>query len=78
VTLGRTVPALPVCDVAAAVGRDTERFGFAAVDQDAGFAVLVPVVLHPDVREPRDTDFGTREPAPLGGDGNLIEFHLWR
>lgn len=38
--LGRTVPALPVRDVAAAVPWYVERLGFAVGHQDAGFAVL--------------------------------------
>ena len=44
----RTIPALPVRDVAAAVGFYGERFGFAAVHHDGGFAVLVrdDAVLH--------------------------------
>lgn len=39
-TLGRTIPALPVRDVAAAVDFWTERLGFHAVHHDGGFAVL--------------------------------------
>ena len=39
--LSTTVPALPVRDVAAAVGHYVARFGFEAVHQDGGFAVLV-------------------------------------
>jgi catechol 2,3-dioxygenase-like lactoylglutathione lyase family enzyme len=39
--LHRTIPALPVRDVAAAVAYYRERFGFEARHHDAGFAVLV-------------------------------------
>lgn len=39
--LATTVPALPCRDVAAAVEHYVSRFGFAAVHQDTGFAVLV-------------------------------------
>jgi len=38
--LGRTIPALPARDVGAAVVHYRERFGFAPVHQDDGFAVL--------------------------------------
>jgi catechol 2,3-dioxygenase-like lactoylglutathione lyase family enzyme len=39
--LGRTIPALPVRDVPAAVACFRSGFGFEAVHEDAGFAVLV-------------------------------------
>ncbi len=39
--LGRTTPALPCRDVAAAVDNYTSRFGFEVLHQDDGFAVLV-------------------------------------
>ena len=38
--LGRTVPALPVRDVARAVAHLRDRFGFAVVHEEDGFAVL--------------------------------------
>src|SRR3954469_13893157 len=38
--LGRTIPALPVCDVRAAVAHYRERFGFAALHEADDFAVL--------------------------------------
>ena len=38
--LGRTIPALPVRDVAAAVERYRERFGFEAPHVEDGFALL--------------------------------------
>jgi len=46
--LGRTIPALPVHDVPAAVAHYRERFGFEAVHEDTGFAVLLrdDAVLH--------------------------------
>ena len=46
--LGRTIPALPVRDVDAAVAHYRERFGFDAVHQDEGFAVIVrdDAVIH--------------------------------
>ena len=40
-TLGHAIPALPVRDVAAAVEHYEGKFGFEAVHQDTGFAVLV-------------------------------------
>ncbi len=39
--LSRTIPALPVRDVRAAVAHYRERFGFDPVHQDDGFAVVV-------------------------------------
>lgn len=39
--LGRTIPALPVRDVAAAVTYYRDRFGFEVRHQDDGFAVIV-------------------------------------
>jgi catechol 2,3-dioxygenase-like lactoylglutathione lyase family enzyme len=39
--LGRTIPALPVRDVAAAAAYYRERFGFATPHETEGFAVLV-------------------------------------
>lgn len=41
VTLGRTVPALPVRDVAVAVAYYERWFGFIAAHRDDGFAVLL-------------------------------------
>jgi uncharacterized glyoxalase superfamily protein PhnB len=38
--LGRTIPALPVRDVAAAVAHYRDRFGFSSLHVDDGFAVL--------------------------------------
>jgi catechol 2,3-dioxygenase-like lactoylglutathione lyase family enzyme len=40
VTLGQTIPALPVRDAAAAVGFYRDRLGFEVVHHDGGFAVL--------------------------------------
>ena len=39
-TLGRTIPALPCRDVGAAAAHYAERFGFAVLHQEDGFAVL--------------------------------------
>lgn len=39
-TLGRTIPALPVRDAAAAVAFYRDRLGFEVLHQDGGFAVL--------------------------------------
>ena len=46
--LSRTIPALPVREVAAAVSHYRERFGFSSPHEEAGFAVLVrdDAVLH--------------------------------
>lgn len=46
--LNRTIPAMPVSDVAAAIRCYRERFGFVAVHETAGFALLVrdDAVLH--------------------------------
>jgi catechol 2,3-dioxygenase-like lactoylglutathione lyase family enzyme len=41
VTLSQTIPALPVRDVAAAVGFYCDRLGFDVLHHDGGFAVLV-------------------------------------
>lgn len=38
--LGRTIPALPVCDIAAAVAHFRDRLGFSPIHVDDGFAVL--------------------------------------
>lgn len=40
VKLGRTIPALPARDVAAAVAYYDDRFGFEVLHHDGGFAVL--------------------------------------
>ncbi|MBA3523145.1 MAG: VOC family protein [Geodermatophilaceae bacterium] len=45
-SLVRTIPAMPVRDIAAAVTCYVEKFGFTAVHQDSGFAV----VMRDDVR----------------------------
>jgi hypothetical protein len=41
VRLSTTIPALPVVGVSAAVDHYVDRFGYQAVHQDTGFAVLV-------------------------------------
>lgn len=59
--LGRTIPALPVHDVPAAVAYYRERFGFESVHEDTGFAVLVrdEAVLH--LWGSSDEEWRTRE-----------------
>jgi catechol 2,3-dioxygenase-like lactoylglutathione lyase family enzyme len=46
--MSRTIPALPVRDVAAAVAHYRERFGFSSPHEEPGFAVLIrdDAVLH--------------------------------
>ena len=89
----RTIPALPVREMAVAVGFYRERFGFEVLHHDGGFAVLgrdEAVLhlweagdegwrrLHPVSRDGvDDTDFGTREFATLDCDGNLLSFFRW-
>jgi catechol 2,3-dioxygenase-like lactoylglutathione lyase family enzyme len=59
--LHRTIPALPVRDVAAAVAFYHDRFGFSAPHETAGFAVLVrdDAVLH--LWGATDDDWRSRE-----------------
>jgi catechol 2,3-dioxygenase-like lactoylglutathione lyase family enzyme len=38
--LGRTIPALPVSDIAAAAGHYRDEFGFAVLHREARFAVI--------------------------------------
>jgi catechol 2,3-dioxygenase-like lactoylglutathione lyase family enzyme len=81
--LHRTIPALPVREMGAAVAFYRERFGFSVLHHDGGFAVLGrdDAVLH--LWEAGDrggvaaTDFGTREFATLDLDGNLLSFFRW-
>ena len=78
--LHRTIPALPVRAMGPAVAHYVERFGFAVLHQDGGFAVLGrdDAVLHPTSRGGvAATDFGTREFATLDLDGNLLSFFRW-
>ena len=60
-TLGRTIPALPVRDVAAAVTFYADRLGFQALHHDGGFAVLRrdDAVLH--LWESGDESWHTRD-----------------
>jgi catechol 2,3-dioxygenase-like lactoylglutathione lyase family enzyme len=46
--LSRTIPALPVRDIAAAAAHYRDRFGFTSLHEEPGFAVLVrdDAVLH--------------------------------
>ena len=59
--LGKTIPALPVRDVTAAVAHYRERFGFEPVHEDAGFAVLArdDAVLH--LWEASDEEWRSRD-----------------
>ncbi len=59
--LHKTIPALPVCDVGAAVAHYHEHFGFAARHHEGDFAVLVrdDAVLH--LWGATDEDWRTRE-----------------
>ena len=61
VGLQRTIPALPVRDVGAAVGYYRDRFGFDSPHQNADFAVLVrdDAVLH--LWGATDDDWRTRD-----------------
>jgi uncharacterized glyoxalase superfamily protein PhnB len=61
--LHRTIPALPVGDVPAAVAHYHERFGFDVTHEDAGFAVLArdDAVLH--LWLAGDEDWRAREDA---------------
>ena len=78
--LGRTIPALPVREVGAAVAHYRERFGFECRFEVADIELLYEELTEADVLHPvsRDgvttTDFGTREFATLDRDGNLLTF----
>jgi catechol 2,3-dioxygenase-like lactoylglutathione lyase family enzyme len=63
VTLSQTIPALPVRDVASAVGFYRDRFGFETFHHDGGFAVLGRdrAVLH--LWEAGDESWKGRDPG---------------
>ena len=61
--LGRTIPALPVRDLTAAVAHYCDRLGFTALHVDEGFAVLQ-----------RDE---ARVHLWQAGDTSLVEFVRW-
>jgi hypothetical protein len=65
VHLSTTIPALPMTDVAAAVGFYAERFRFHARHHDGGFAVVArdDAVLH--LWEASDTGWRLRPPEDL-------------
>jgi len=65
VTLGQTIPALPVRDAARAVDKPPVRSG--AESLIAGTASIAS-----------DVDEGTREFATVDIDGNLLTFFRWR
>jgi hypothetical protein len=89
--LHRTIPALPVRDMPAALaerpicsGAESFIAGTAScrievTDVDALYAELASTdVLHPVSRDGvTTTDFGTREFATLDLDGNLLSFFRW-
>ena len=62
--LGRTIPALPVRDVTAAVAYYRERFGFDSPHETDDYAVV-------------DVDALFRELEGTGLDGNLLTFFHW-
>jgi hypothetical protein len=92
VTLGQTIPALPVRDAARAVDKPPVRSGaesliagtascrIIASDVDELFAEYQPRgTLHPvSAAGVGDTDFGAREFATVDIDGNLLTFFRWR
>jgi uncharacterized glyoxalase superfamily protein PhnB len=59
--LSRTIPALPVRDVGAAVAHYRERFGFEPVHQDNGFAVVVRDDAELHLWGASDEDWRSRE-----------------
>jgi catechol 2,3-dioxygenase-like lactoylglutathione lyase family enzyme len=70
--LHRTIPALPVREMGAAVAFYRERLGFEVLHHDE---LEAADVLHPTSRGGvAATDFGTREFATLDLDGNLLSF----
>jgi hypothetical protein len=81
--LGRTIPALPVRDIAAAVTHYRERFGFDAPHVDGGFALLRRDDAEVHLWEASDNEWRTRDDLrdrPIcsgaesfiaGGDGKL-------
>jgi catechol 2,3-dioxygenase-like lactoylglutathione lyase family enzyme len=76
VTLGRTIPALPARDVAAAVGFYTDRLGFQALHHDGGFAVMgrSDAVVHlweSSEESWRDRDDLQRRPVRSGAESFL-------
>src|SRR4051794_7997937 len=58
--LGQTIPALPVRDMKAAVAHYRDRFGFAPVFEDEGFAVLVRDEAHLHLWSATDEDWRSR------------------
>jgi hypothetical protein len=81
--LGRTIPALPVRDVPAAVTHVLERFGFSVRIETHDVDGLCADLRRAGVLRPVSqdgvtvTDSGTREFATLDRDGNLLSLHRW-
>jgi uncharacterized glyoxalase superfamily protein PhnB len=59
--LGRTIPALPVRDIGAAVTHYRERFGFDAPHVDGGFALLRRDDAEVHLWEASDNEWRTRD-----------------
>jgi len=59
--LGKTIPALPVRDMRAAVAYYRERFGFEVPHETDGFAVVVREGAELHLWEAGDDDWGARE-----------------
>ena len=59
--LGRTIPALPVRDIATAVAHFRDRLGFTAVHVDDGFAVLQRDEARVHLWQAADRGWATRE-----------------
>lgn len=61
--MGRTIPAMPVRDMAAAVACYRDKFGFAVVHRDGGFAVLQRDDARVHLWEASDTSWRQRDLA---------------
>ena len=61
--LRRTIPALPVSDVAAAVGHYAERFGFVPLHQDEWFAVIERDAARIHLWQADDDGWRERDPS---------------
>jgi catechol 2,3-dioxygenase-like lactoylglutathione lyase family enzyme len=59
--LGRTIPALPVRDIAAAVAHFRDRLGFTSIHVDDGFAVLQRDEARVHLWRAADASWATRE-----------------
>src|SRR5215217_4867861 len=59
--LGRTIPALPVRDIATAVAHLRDRLGFTPIHVDAGFTVLQRDEARVHLWQAADASWATRE-----------------